>query len=100
MDVNVGRGQLRLAPNVGFTRLPFGGGVLLDSRTLAIVECGERDAELVARVLAAHDSAGIADTTFGPDRSAETDNPDDADVDRLAARLFEAGWLIAGPDQR
>lgn len=91
MDVNAVRGRLRLAPNVGFTRLPFGGGVLLNSRTLAIVECDERDAELVARVLAVHDSADFDD---------DPDSPDDAAVDQMAVRLLEAEWLIAGPDRR
>jgi hypothetical protein len=85
MDADVIRGELKLAPDIGFTRLPFGGGVLLNSRTLAIAECDERDAENLAGLLAARDAAH-ADT--------------DAVMGRMAAQLLEAGWLIAVPDRR
>jgi hypothetical protein len=87
MDADVIRGELKLAPDIGFTRLPFGGGVLLNSRTLAIAECDERDAETLASLLAARDSA-----------HADTDA--DAVMGRMAAQLLEAGWLIAVPDRR
>jgi hypothetical protein len=89
MDADVIRGELKLAPDIGFTRLPFGGGVLLNSRTLAIAECGERDAESLASLLAASD----------PDHAA-ADRTRDAGVGRMAAQLLEAGWLIAVPDRR
>lgn len=77
MDANVVRGELRLAPHVAFTPLPFGGGVLLHSRTLALAECNEGDAEIVSRLLAG----------------------DRADM-RMAGQLLEAGWLTAVPEQR
>jgi hypothetical protein len=91
MDADVIRGELRLAPDIRFTRLPFGGGVLLNSRTLAIAECDERDAENLAGLLAVSD----------PDRAAAAaDRTRDAVVGRMAAQLLEAGWLIAVPDRR
>lgn len=88
MDNGFVPGQLRLAPNMGFTHLPFGGGVLLDSRTLAIIECDERDAKRIAGLLAeadAHDSEA---------------DLDDADARRLASQLLEAGWLVAVPERK
>lgn len=93
MDANPVRGELRLAANVVFTRLPFGGGVLLHGRTLALAECDERDAEIVSHLLAGD-----------PADSGAEEPADDAAADaarmRMAVQLLEAGWLTAVPEQR
>lgn len=64
-----------------FTPLPFGGAVLLDTVTLAISECDEHDAELVAKVL-------------------DSSDDDDPEAREMAARLHDAGWRLTAPDRR
>jgi hypothetical protein len=91
MTTNRVRGELRLAADIGFTRLPFGGGVLLNRRTLAIAECDEREAENLARLLALLDTEQT---------QVHTDTHTDAVLDGMAAQLLEAGWLIAVPERR
>jgi hypothetical protein len=62
-----------------FTPLPFGGGVLLDTVTLAICECDEPEADLVARAQA---------------------GDDDPEVQRMVERLHDAGWQLGVQDRR
>lgn len=75
---------LRLAPHVTHTRLPFGGAVLVDGVTLTVAECGERDGELLDRLLA----HGLAD------------GAEDPAAREMAARLIADGWLLAPPAGR
>lgn len=63
-----------------FTPLPFGGAVLLDTVTLAISECDEPEAKLVAKVLA--------------------DSDDAPETLEMATRLHDAGWRLTAPDRR
>jgi hypothetical protein len=42
----------RLAPGVTFTRLPHGGGVVVNGTRLELAECGEREADLIALLIA------------------------------------------------
>ena len=71
--------RLRLGPAVTLTPLPFGGAVLADGRTLAVAECGERDAAVIGRLL------GVG--TPPPEAGAG--------VARFIAQMLEAGWLVA-----
>lgn len=66
-----------LGPGVRLTRLPFGGAVLMNEKTLALVECTERDAAVIERLL-----------------SGEHPGPDDADVRRVARDLLRSQWLV------
>jgi hypothetical protein len=70
----------RLAPadGVRVTRLPFGGAVLVDARSLRLVECAEHEADALDRLLA----TGRTDGT-------------DVHLQRLARHLFRAGLLVA-----
>ncbi|WP_434599941.1 actinodefensin-associated protein B [Streptomyces sp. A5-4] len=70
----------RLAPHVTLTPLPFGGAVLVRASTLSIVECGEQEAALLARLL----------TDGPPARDAE---PGGEAVRRMGAALAAGGWL-------
>ncbi|MBW5481280.1 actinodefensin-associated protein B [Streptomyces bambusae] len=69
---------LRLGPAVTLTPLPFGGAVLAHGRTLAVAEYGERDAEVLARLL----GVGVPPPEAG------------APVARFTAQLIAAGWLV------
>lgn len=71
--------RLRLGRAVTLTPLPFGGAVLADGRTLAVAECGERDAAVIDRLL------GVG--TPPPEAGAG--------VARFTAQMLEAGWLVA-----
>ena len=42
----------RLAPGVTFTRLPHGGGVVVNGARLELAECGELEADLIALLIA------------------------------------------------
>lgn len=76
-------GAVHLAPHVTLTRLPYGGAVMVDGVTLALVECGEPQAEFIDRLL----THGIPDPDPGPDASASPDV-------RLTQDLLEGGWLV------
>ncbi|WP_031509575.1 actinodefensin-associated protein B [Streptomyces megasporus] len=72
---------LRLGPSITLTPLPFGGAVLADGRSLAVAECGERDAAVVDRLL----GVGVPPPEAG------------AGVALFTARMIAAGWLV--PDR-
>jgi hypothetical protein len=85
------RGALEAAPDVTITRLPFGGAVLVNGRTLALLECAEPDAELLEALL-----------TAPANRRGWTDRTD-AVLGRMATRLVDDGWLVPaakGGDER
>lgn len=68
-----------LGPGVRLTPLPFGGAVLMNEKTLALVECTERDTAVIGRLLSGEHP--------GP-------GPDDADVRRVARDLLRSQWLV------
>lgn len=72
---------LALRPGTSFTRLPFGGAVLVCGNTLGVAEYGERDAMILALLL----ERGVPE----PARWAA--------VRPLVEPLINAGWLVAGP---
>jgi hypothetical protein len=78
------RGTLTAAPGVTITPLPFGGAVLVNGRTLALLECAEPDAALLAALLAAP-----ADRH---ERAGELAAP----LQAAARRLVRDGWLVPG----
>ncbi|MEU1853390.1 actinodefensin-associated protein B [Streptomyces sp. NPDC019990] len=69
--------RVLLGPGVRLTWLPFGGAVLMNEKTLALVECTERDAAVIERLL-----------------SGEHPDPDDADLRRVAPDLLRWRWLV------
>jgi hypothetical protein len=73
--------RLRLTPGTSVTKLPFGGAVLVNATTLAITDCGEREAELL-ELLLVHGVPGPG----GPPA-----------VRDLADQLIGAGWLVTEP---
>ncbi len=75
-------GAFTAAPCVTITPLPFGGAVLVHGRTLALLECAEHDAALLATLVAAPASGPAL-----PDEVA-------AALDAAATRLVGDGWLI------
>lgn len=75
-------GTLTAAPGVTITPLPFGGAVLVDGRTLALLECAEPDAALLAALLAA--------PADGRERGGEPA----ARPQAAARRLVRDGWLV------
>jgi hypothetical protein len=75
-------GALRCAEDVTITRLPFGGAVLINGRTLALLECAEPDAAVLAALLTAP-----AQRRAVGDRMA-------AVLERTAAHLVRDGWLV------
>jgi hypothetical protein len=77
-------GALTAAPGVTITPLPFGGAVLVNGCTLALLECAEPDAALLAALLAAP-----ADR---PERAGATAAP----LQAAARRLVRDGWLVPG----
>jgi hypothetical protein len=77
-----GRGAYSAARDVTMTRLPFGGAVLVNGRTLALLECAPPEAELIAALLAA---TGAANGSGAPPPEA---------LERTAVRLVEGGWLV------
>ncbi len=75
-------GAFTAAPGVTITRLPFGGAVLVNGRTLALLECAEPDAELLAAL--------VATPPGRPGRIGEMATP----LAHAATRLVHDGWLI------
>lgn len=65
---------LTVAPRVTFTPLPFGGAVLVNGRTLELIECDEQTAETISALLTHPDTR----------RSG---------AERIA-RLIDEGWLV------
>ena len=82
------RGALRAAPDVTITRLPFGGAVLVNGRTLALLECAEPDAALLDALVAA------------PRERPGWTGEIDAVLGRMASRLVDDGWLVAAAERR
>jgi hypothetical protein len=75
------RGPLNVAPEVTFTRLPFGGAVLVNGRTLDLIECDDRLADRIGALI-----------TPGHDEPPPDDGP--------IAELIRGGWLApAGPEE-
>lgn len=70
------------APDVTITRPPFGGAVLIKGRTLALLECAEPDAELIAALVTApagpHGHEGEIAVA----------------LQQAATRLVHDGWLV------
>lgn len=79
------QGALRCADDVTITRLPFGGAVLINGRTLALLECAEPDAAVLAALLTA------------PARRHGLDDQMAAVLERTASRLVDDGWLVLAP---
>jgi hypothetical protein len=71
-----------LIPETVFTRLPHGGGVVVNGSTLMIVEIGDPEAELLGRLAAGDRPPDLAPAlrTFVKD-------------------MLDAGWLQAGPNE-
>ena len=81
------RAALRPAPDVTITRLPFGGAVLVNGRTLALLECAEPEAELLAALMTAPERPhGRADELAAALRLAAT-------------RLIQEGWLVRAANE-
>ncbi len=80
------RGALRCADDVTITRLPFGGVVLINGRTLALLECAEPDAAVLAALLTA------------PARGNGCNDEMAAVLERTASRLVAGGWLVPAPN--
>jgi hypothetical protein len=76
------RGAFAAAPGITITRLPFGGAVLINGRTLALLECAEPDAELLAALVAA--------PANGQERADEIAAP----LEAAATQLVREGWLV------
>lgn len=81
-------GALRAAPDVTITRLPFGGAVLVNGCTLALLECAEPDAALLHLLVAA------------PRERPGWTEAMDAALGRMASRLVDDGWLVAATERR
>jgi hypothetical protein len=75
---------MKIVPGVTFTRLPQGGAVLVNGRTLALAEYGEPEAVLVDHLLT-HGLSTPADGTQSP--------PPDR-LRRMAEQMIESGWLL------
>jgi hypothetical protein len=89
------RGAFVPAPDVAITRLPFGGAVLVNGSTLALLECAAPDAEMIAALLATPAPA--------PAQRSGRGEPPSAVLERTARRLVDEGWLAPtsnGGDER
>ena len=75
-------GAFTAAPGVTITPLPFGGAVLVNGRTLALLECAEPDAALLAALVAA--------PAHRPERTGEMAAP----LEAAATQLVHDGWLV------
>jgi hypothetical protein len=85
------RGAFAVARDVTITALPFGGAVLVNGRTLALLECAAPEAAVLGALL------GAAGQRNGHGEQI------DAALDRMARRLVDDGWLVAaanGGDDR
>jgi hypothetical protein len=80
-------GAFTAAPGVTITPLPFGGAVLVNGRTLALLECAEPDAALLAALVAAPANA--------PELPDEIAVP----LDAAATRLVRDGWLVRAAEE-
>jgi hypothetical protein len=69
---------VRFAPCARYTRLPFGGSVLINQVSLALAECGERDTDIIERLL----KHGVP----GPDAGIA--------VRQLVEQMVESGWFV------
>ncbi len=81
------RGTFTAAPGVTITPLPFGGAVLVNGRTLALLECAEPEAVLVAALVTA--------PANGPELADEIAAP----LDAAATRLVRDGWLVRAAEE-
>ena len=81
------RGTFAAADHVTITRLPFGGAVLVNGRTLGLLECAEPDAALL--------DALVAEPRKRPGWTAELD----AVLERMATRLVDDGWLVPATER-
>jgi hypothetical protein len=85
------RGAFAAARDVTITPLPFGGAVLVNGRTLALLECAAPEAGALGVLLgAAGQLDGRGDGTA-------------AALGRMARQLVDDGWLVAaanGGDDR
>ena len=81
------RPALATAAGVTFTALPFGGAVLVDGTTFAVVECGDGDAALIAGLLDER-----SDRLDGPPAAGRPRRGDERW--RRVARLVDEGWLV------
>jgi hypothetical protein len=77
------RGAFAAARDVTITPLPFGGAVLVNGRTLALLECAAPEASVLGALL------GVAERRNGHGQQM------DAALDRMARRLVDDGWLVA-----
>ena len=73
--------EYELAPDVAFTTLPFGGAVLVNGTTFAVVECRDGEAVMIEKLL-----------------DSESNYRDLLDhgtaIANLSARLLADGWLV------
>jgi hypothetical protein len=74
--------DLVTAPDVTLTRLPFGGAVLVNRRTLELLECAEPEATVLAALLA---GTGVSHEMAPA-------------VARMAKQLLDDGWLVGRSD--
>jgi hypothetical protein len=81
-------GAFAAAQDVTITRLPFGGAVLINGRTLALLECAEPDAALLGALVAA------------PAQRLGSHEQVHAVLERMAGRLVADGWLVPATQQR
>ena len=81
-------GAFAAAQDVTITRLPFGGAVLVNGRTLALLECAEPDAALLGALVAA------------PRERFASNGRRDAVLERMAKRLVDDGWLVPDTERR
>ena len=75
-------GAFTAAPGVTITPLPFGGAVLVNGRTLALLECAEPDAALLAALVTAPANRHERGGAMAPPLQA------------AAERLVHDGWLV------
>jgi hypothetical protein len=84
---------VRFAPGVTFTRLPYGGAVLVNATTLALTECGESEAVLVEHLLT-HGVPVTEETPRSRPAPGSSPVPPPASLRRMAKELIESGWLL------
>lgn len=84
---------MRFASGVTFTRLPYGGAVLVDATTLRLSECGESEAVLVEHLLT-HGGPGPEETPRPLPEPGPSVAPPPALLRRMAEQLIGSGWLL------
>jgi len=89
------RGVLRCADDVTITRLPFGGAVLINGRTLALLECAEPDAAVLAALLTAPARGSELNDQMAAARRASGSRGGCAVLEDTASRLVAGGWLVS-----